>query len=163
MCSPENQYKMISHFMCSPVISRNTALFIQHAIVLDLACTDSTDHPFLHYLEVLLTNQRAEEHHSLLTWCIQHLRTASVERTGDLAMDVGVPRPQGDGGDGREETDGGEEGKEMTDAEREAKERREKGLQRRAQLMSQISVMQRRFLKEHKEELDQIDADLDSG
>lgn len=81
-----------------------------------------------------------------------------------------VDQGQTSGGIGEEETDGGGEGgeeedkaEEMTDAEREAKERREKGLQRRAQLMSQISVMQRRFLSEHKEELDQIDANQDSG
>lgn len=65
--------------------------------------------------------------------------------------------------DSADETDGAMEEGKMTDAERVAKERRDKGLLKRAQLMSQISVMQRRFLKEHKEELDQIDAGLDNG
>lgn len=74
-----------------------------------------------------------------------------------VADDGGTDDTDGDGDQEQEKAD------EMTDAEREAKERREKGLQRRAQLMSQISVMQRRFLKEHKEELDQIDAGLDDG
>lgn len=51
---------------------------------------------------------------------------------------------------------------EMTDAEREAKERRDKGLARRANLMSQISIMQKNFLDEHKEEFDKMDSeDLD--
>ena len=125
-----------------------------------LLCT--SDHSFLPYLEVLLTNQRAEEHYSLLSWCVQHLRASNAQ---DSVMDV--DQGQTDAGNSEEEADGGggEEDKadEMTDAEREAKERREKGLQRRAQLMSQISVMQRRFLSEHKEELDQIDAELDNG
>lgn len=121
------------------------------------------DHPFLHYLEVLLTNQRAEEHRSLLAWCIQHLRAASAQSSNDsaAAMEVEGSQPAASNGGGTAETDGG--GEESTDAERIAKERREKGLQRRAQLMSQISVMQKRFLKEHKEELDQIDAGLDDG
>lgn len=51
---------------------------------------------------------------------------------------------------------------EMTVAEREAQERRDKGLEKRAKLMSQIQVMQKNFLVEHKEELDKIDSeDLD--
>ena len=61
------------------------------------------------------------------------------------------------------ETDGscGESSKEMTDAEREAQERRDKGLEKRAKLMSQISIMQKAFLREHGRELAKIDDEDD--
>ena len=65
--------------------------------------------------------------------------------------------------DGVETSTEGSAASEMTGAEREAKERRERGLLKRSQLMDQISNMQKRFLSEHKEELDQIDAGQDSG
>lgn len=51
---------------------------------------------------------------------------------------------------------------EMTDAEHEAQEKKDKGLENRAKLMSQIQAMQKTFLVQHKEELDKIDSeDLD--
>lgn len=46
----------------------------------------------------------------------------------------------------------------MTDAEREAQEKKDKALERRADLMVQISAMQKKFLEEHREELDQVDS-----
>lgn len=121
-----------------------------------------SDHPFLPYLEVLLTNQRAEEHHPLLSWCVQYLRTVDAQMNGQAVMNVDSSPLNNDIG---EDVEDGEECEsvEMSDAEREAQERREKGLEKRAQLMSNISVMQKRFLIEHKEELDQIDAGHGSG
>lgn len=112
-----------------------------------------SDHQFLPHLEVLLTNQRAEEHHSLLNWCVQHLHSAQA---GSQDMDV-------DGSHVPSQVD--VEGSiEMTDAERDVKEKRDKALKRRAKLMSQISVMQKKFLTDHKEELDEIDSsELDTG
>ena len=52
---------------------------------------------------------------------------------------------------------------EMTEAEREAQEKREMFLTRRSNLMTQMAVMQRRFFKEHQEELDKIDASQECG
>lgn len=68
-------------------------------------------------------------------------------------------------GNGAMETDGAQEdgSNEMTDAEREAQERRDKGLEKRAQLMSQISIMQKEFLREHRKELEKIDLEEDDG
>lgn len=68
-------------------------------------------------------------------------------------------------GSGEMDTDGsqGDKSKEMTDAEREAKERRDKGLEKRAKLMSQISIMQKEFLREHRKELESIDLEEDDG
>lgn len=108
---------------------------------------DDTGHPFLPHLEVILSNQRAEEHHSLLLWCLQFLRAEKTKRSDSHDMEVNLSEESVDGS------------VEMTDIEREAQERRDKGLEKRAKLMSQIQVMQKTFLVEHKEELDKINSD----
>lgn len=109
----------------------------------------NSEYPFLTHLETLRSHQRAEEHQSLLEWSVQHLRTKKTEKSGNSDM----------------ETDGsqGDESKEMTDAEREAQERRDRGLKKRAKLMSQISIMQKEFLREHRKELEKIDLEEDDG
>ena len=109
------------------------------------------DHPFLPHLEVLLTNQRAEEHLSLLIWVVQFLRAAKPQQI--VVEDIEV-----DGANSQEEMDGAES-TEITDAEREAQEKKDKVMQKRQKLMSQIQSMQKNFLDQHKEELDKIGID----
>lgn len=104
--------------------------------------------PFLVHLEALLVSQRAEEHRSLLTWCVQSLHSAQRNEPVQEAMEVSSSQTAVKEQQSAEST---------ADAHLVAEERKRKAHANREKLMAQMATMQKKFLEKHKEELDEVD------
>ena len=90
-------------------------------------------------------SQRTEEHRTLIQFCYHHIHSSQSNGSDDENMDTedsqhyGKTEPM------------------VQPFNEEAEERRRKAMEKRKQVMAQMSSLQKTFLEKHKDELDEID------
>ena len=111
------------------------------------------DNGFFAELEQLLNSAHAKEHYPLLSWIIQYLRTArehgpgtptKIEHGGLLTGGASVVEefPPSPG---------------LAELEVISQKKKQLAMEQRERLMAHISLMQRRFLDAHQQELEEVD------
>jgi len=120
-----------------------------HTYIIHLShyfCVD----PLLPHLEMLLVSQRTEEHRPLLRFCFHHIHSSQSEDSDDEYMDAEDSQHQG------------QNEPIVLPLNQELEERRRKAMEKREQVMNQMSNLQKAFLEKHKDELEEIDYSAES-
>ena len=122
--------------------------------MLPLSSPLTLDNGFFAELEQLLNSTHAKEHYPLLSWIVQYLRAARDHGPGTpTRIEQSVSLTDGASvGEKLLPSSGLEELELITQ-----KKKKQLAMEQRERLMAHISLMQRRFLDAHQQELEEVD------